>query len=115
MYVSARRKLQQTQAECIGYKTVDFDKINFASDSFDYIFNTVPENIFLPEIAGKIEGLYFELASAPYGIDKKYFESNKKSYIFAGALPGRYYPYQSAEKLAEITVQYLKTRNGGDQ
>ena len=38
----------------------------------------------------------------------------EKDYIDAGSLPGRYLSGSAAEKLAEITLEYINLRNGGD-
>ncbi len=114
VYVSARNRLQLTEAECFGYKTIEFDKMCSFLYIFDYVFNTVPENIFTLEDVCHIKGKYFELASAPFGARKEYFAGRENEYVFGGSLPGRYLPYSAAEKLAEITIKQINLRNGGD-
>lgn len=112
--VTARNPLQLMQAECVGYGTVEFERKKFCLQMFDYIFNTVPEIIFDQEEAGYMKGIYFELASAPFGVPKECFINKKEKHIYASALPGKYLAFSAAKKLAEITDRYLKLRNGGD-
>lgn len=114
VYITARNKMQKTEAECIGYKIIEFSKKNSFLYLFDYIFNTVPENIFTHDDVNHINGLYFELASAPYGVKNISFVSREEKFISASSLPGKYLSYSAAEKIAEITFNYLKLRNGGD-
>ncbi len=114
VYVTARNKLQLTEAECIGYKIIEFEKRGSFLYLFDYIFNSVPENIFSEDDVGHIKGKYFELASGPYGVNKEYFTNRENDYFDGGSLPGRYLCRSAAEKLAEITLEYLNLRNGGD-
>ncbi len=114
VYVTARNRLQLLRAGCIGYKTIDFKKRGSFLYLFDYIFNTVPENIFSQKDVAHIKGKYIELASAPYGAKKELFINRENDYIDGGALPGRYLSHSAAEKLAEITLEYLNLRNGGD-
>lgn len=112
--VTARNNTQLTEAECVGYKSVEFkDKSSFLH-CFDYIFNTVPENIFTFEDVNNIKGLYFELASSPFGVPSNYFAEKSKKYVFGGSLPGRFFSLSAAEKLADITVKQINKRDGGD-
>lgn len=114
VYVTARKILQLTEAECIGYKTIEFEKRGSFVYLFDYIFNSVPENIFSEDDVGHIKGKYFELASSPYGVNKEFFINDENYYYDGGSLPGRYLSRSAAEKLAEITLEYINLRNGGD-
>lgn len=114
VYVGARDKLQLAEAECTGYKAIELNKLSSFIYLFDYIFNTVPENIFTFDDVHHMKGLYFELASAPFGVRSEYFKGREKTYVCGGALPGRYLPHSAAEKLAEITIKHINLRNGGD-
>ncbi len=118
VYVSARSSLQLVSAECSGCKVIGFDKMSSFLFLFDYVLNTVPENIFTYENICHIKGKYIELASAPFGARREYFASKEDKYIFGGSLPGRYLPTSSAEKLAELTLkarpEHINLRNGGD-
>lgn len=114
VYVSARNSFQLNEAECIGCKVIEFNKKGAMLFLFDYIFNTVPENIFTSEDISHIKGKYFELASAPFGVRRELFAGRENKYFFGSSLPGRYLSYSAAEKLAEFTVKHINSRNGGD-
>lgn len=114
VYITARKKLQLIRAECSGYRVIDFEKRSAFLYLFDYIFNSVPCNIFSEEDISRYKGKYFELASFPYGVNKEWFCHRKSDYYDGGSLPGRYLSRSAAEKLAEITLEHIKFRNGGD-
>ena len=112
--VTARNPLQLLKSKCLGYKIIEFEKRSSFLYLFDYIFNTVPVNIFSEDDISHIKGKYFELASAPYGAHKAYFADRENDYSDGSALPGRYFSRSAAEKLAEITLKHINSRNGGD-
>ncbi len=114
VYVSARNKLQLTEAQCVGYKLIDFKKMSSFVYLFDFIFNTVPENIFSYEDINHLKGKYFELASSPFGVRREYFNGRDNDYIDGSSLPGRYLYRSAAEILAVITLKHINSRNGGD-
>ena len=114
IYVSARNNIQLTEAECIGYKTFELGKISSFLYIFDYVFNTVPHNIFSFEDINHFRGKYFELASAPYGVNREYFAGRDTDYIDGGSLPGRFLYLSAAKRLAKLTLKHINSRNGGD-
>ncbi len=77
--------------------------------SFDAIFNTAPIRLFDRERvrAMRKETLYFELASAPYGIDFEAAEELGLRVIRAEGLPGKYSPISAGKILAESVVHIL--------
>ncbi len=114
IYISARNDLQLTEAECIGYKIIELEKISSFLYLFDYIFNTVPENIFGFEDVNHFKGKYFELASAPCGVRREYFSGRDTDYINGSSLPGRFLYSSAADRLAKLTLKHINSRNGGD-
>ncbi len=114
VYIAARNKAQLEEAASRGFIPIDINRLSSRMLIFDYIFNTVPSNVFASSEIEHFRGKYFELASAPFGVNKEYFSKKNDYYIPGGSLPGRYFPYSSAEKLAEITIEYLYERKGGD-
>ena len=114
IFVTARKSLQCTKAECYGYKTVCFKEFGSRISEFDYIFNTVPENIFTAKDVAGFNGTYFELASYPYGVSQDLFSGEDNRYCFGGGLPGRYLPDSAAEKIASLTLAHIKPEGRGD-
>ncbi len=102
--ICARNVCQLTQAACIGFDTLMLKDISKKVHLFDYIFNTVPENIFtFSDIASIDSGAtYFELASKPYGAPATVFDELDKSYVDGSNLPGRYLSESAGERIAEF-------------
>jgi dipicolinate synthase subunit A len=90
-------------------KTINYKELENI-DKYDFVVNTVPQNIF-----GSLEnlkGLYYELASPPYGFDyNKLFnttdkmtnlkKTNNEKIVMCPALPAKYYPYDAAKVIYE--------------
>lgn len=92
VYVAARSREQRVEAELSGCKSISTEDINSTIYLFDYIINTVPSNIFTENDIScmKSDSIYFELASAPYGVNCQNFENKPMKYISGAALPGRF-------------------------
>lgn len=89
--------------------TISYEQAFNTIKDYDFIVNTAPKNIF-----GKLEnleGLYYELASTPYGFNfKEIFsnaennvskKSNKDKIIMCPSLPAKYYPFDAAKIIYE--------------
>ena len=65
VFIAARSPEQLTQAECLGYRALDIKNAGRLIYLFDYIFNTVPENIFSERDVSHIkdESIYFAVNS----------------------------------------------------
>lgn len=98
VYIAARNISKRHEAELFGLKAIDICDIERSVYIFDYIINTVPFGIFSSDSISNIkpDAVYFEVASKPFGAEKKDFENTGKKYVFAPQLPGRFYPEQSA-------------------
>ncbi len=109
VYVAARSENQLTQAECFGFKTTHLKNVSAEIYLFDFIFNTVPDNIFSESDISHInpDCIYFELASKPFGAKKELFESAGKQYVFGGGLPGKFVSYSAAEKIGELVENLI--------
>lgn len=102
--VCARNSCQLTEAESIGYETVKLNDVGRIIHTYDFIFNTVPDNIFtFSDIASMDSAaVYFELASKPYGAPVSVFEELDRKHIDGGNLPGRYLSESAGERIAEF-------------
>lgn len=109
VFIAARSPEQLTEAECLGYRALDIKNAGRLIYLFDYIFNTVPENIFSERDVSHIkdESIYFELASKPYGTDSEFFKTAEKKFVMGNSLPGRYVPYSAAGKICEFIEAML--------
>lgn len=101
--VCARRKVSLACAVCDGCSAVDTGELSKKIRRFDFIINTVPANIFTDEIVSKMSASqkYIELASAPYGTERKIADKYNIEIIDGSALPSRYCPESAGEYIAD--------------
>ena len=109
VYITARNKHKLSLAELSGYKTLDLSAVGDCCYLFDYIFGTVPVNIFKADDIKNMSDdcIYIELASPPYTAEKELFGVYKKRYICGASLPGRFLPMASGKLLAEFILSNL--------
>lgn len=107
VYVAVRSDKQTAEAEISGYDTFRLNAMKGSLFYFDYIFNTVPFNIFDEKDIRHLKGssVYFEIASKPYGADENYFSIHGKKYVSASALPGKHFPVGVAENIADYLTR----------
>ena len=96
--VTARRKESLEEA---GEPAVSMENLFQALPKADMLFNTVPAPVLDKNLLRMLrpKTLLFELASAPYGIDKNAAIDMKLSYHLESGIPGRCFPESAAEKL----------------
>lgn len=109
VYIAARNENQLTEADCLGCKTIHINNLNAVIYLFDFIFNTVPHNIFSESDISHIrpDCTYFELASKPFGAKKEHFEEKGKKYVAGGGLPGKFVAYSAAQKIGELVENLI--------
>lgn len=113
VYAAVRSRLAAAEAESCGLDVLKISQLKSTVFYFDYIFNTVPYEIFTSRDVRHMNAssVYFEIASEPFGARKEYFEKENKNYIFASALPGKYYPEAVAENITDYIVNLNKERS----
>ena len=106
--VAARNELQLKTAKLSGFQTINLKELRNLS-GFDFIFNTVPYRIFDEKTVSLADRkcVYFELASAPFGVDRELTQKYDIRYVQGGALPGKYLPISSAKLLKEYMEQFI--------
>ncbi len=104
--IKARSPKALLSAEMQGYGTSYLKYNENYLEEYDYIFSTVPTKIFSERdiLSMKDEGIYFELASYPYGADRNLFIKHNKKYLSGSALPGKYLPFASAKLIADFIL-----------
>ncbi len=90
--VCARREEARTKAQLDGCHVTEFSELSGSIRTYDFIFNTVPAQIFDENILRKMQSsqIYIELASAPYGADKNLASKNNIEIIDGSGLPSKY-------------------------
>lgn len=106
VFVAARREEALADAKSLGFETFSFSTLPATVFYYDYIFNTVPSPVFSQKDVTHVrnDATYFELASAPFGACEEDFNQSGKNYIFAGGLPGKYYPAAAAINIADYII-----------
>ena len=104
VFIYARRKEIQNEANSCGYMTVSLD----GSLSYDIILNTVPSIIFTNEIIESISDstVLFELASKPGGFE------NTLRVVDGGRLPGRILPKSASKIIFDTIIKHFPCEKG---
>ena len=107
--VAARSPKDLSLAETMGHDARNIDFIISNGTDADCIFNTIPCNIFNSEFIDKISDktLYLELASKPWGMNKKCAEGLGERYVAAPSLPGKYTPETAGIIIAETVCKFI--------
>ena len=111
--VYARREISRVKAESEGLKSIAPGELKDNVGKYDFIINTVPSNIFteteLSEMSS--EQIYIELASAPYGIDRKLMQKYNTETVNGSSLPSKYCPRSAGRDIAKVL--YTEFKKGG--
>ena len=102
-------ELEKAWATAYGYQTTTIEKLqNYYTKikQYDIIINTIPKIIFKEELKEiKKETLVIDLASKPYGIDRKIVEEENINFIEALGLPRKI----STNDISKIYERHHKT------
>lgn len=104
--IAARRAEQRTQAALDGFATVEIEKISEIISDFEYIVNTVPEEIFGDSLS-YAHGVFLELATLPNNPPK----NAKIKYIHGGGLPGKHYPETAGKYIAQAVKEIYRAKS----
>ncbi len=106
--VCARSEAARISARLDGNDAIDFSALSEKVRLYDFIFNTVPAQVFDQRVLEKMLSIqtYIELASAPFGVDKGLASKNNIEIIDGSALPVRYCAKTAGRYIAdEIALQ----------
>ncbi|MBQ9107013.1 MAG: hypothetical protein IJY56_03890 [Clostridia bacterium] len=105
--VSARKNRDMAEIELSGAKYINTSEIAKNANRFDLIFSTVPAKVFDYNLLKELKEmcLLIDLASAPGSADIKAVNELNIKYVFAKALPGRYFPLSSGEAIAKTVLR----------
>lgn len=97
---------EKAWATVYGYETTKIKNLKNTCTKFkqyDIIINTIPKQIFEEELKEiKKETLVIDLASKPYGINRKIVEQEDLNFIEALGLPGKSAPVTSAKYMKDM-------------
>lgn len=100
--VLARREISRAKAIADGNKAISQEELLQSVSEYDFIINTVPAEIFTEKELSNMSSCqnYIELASAPYGMNKRLADKYNIEIIDGSALPSRYCPCSAGGYIA---------------
>lgn len=103
IYVEARKQSDLALIDALGYKAIDLNYLGDYLDRFDFIFNTVPSQIFDGEKLSKVNKnvTIIDLASLPGGIDFDMARKLELNVDLCLSLPSKVTPISSAKYILE--------------
>ena len=110
VWAAARREKQRLLAASDGMHPIAIGEIRRILPDIDMVFNTIPAQVIGEEELQALQpgGWLLELASAPYGFDRKKAAEYGLNCDVLPALPARYAPYSAGLALKEAAVKLLK-------
>ncbi len=110
--VAARKEGDRAMARALGLEALDFPELPEALGNFDFIVNTVPEQVLGEAELGRIrrDALLLELASAPGGFEPHRAEELGLTALAAPGLPGLCAPYTAAELMRDCIYSIIRER-----
>lgn len=112
---SARNLKDKSMIQSKNYNFINTNKLKNAKNlqSFDAIFNTVPQVIVSSDILKKLskDVLLIDLASMPGGIDKQSAEKLNLKLIHKLGIPGEYFPKSAGEIIKNTIYEIIKEEN----
>lgn len=107
--IAARNKEKRALAALNGFNAVPLDALADILPSADFTANTIPAPLFDDALFSKMRAgsVYQELATLPETPQRQFAERYGVRYIFAGGLPGKYYPRTAGEYIAQTAGELI--------
>lgn len=98
-FVSARKQKDLSWISANGYTGIPFPELIHHINTFDIIFNTVPETVLDSQLLNEIKSstLIIDLASKPGGVNFEEAKKLEKKVVWALSLPGKTAPKTAGE------------------
>jgi len=109
VWIAARRQEQRLLAASDGMQPVELTDLPSAASQADMLLNTIPAQVIDTVVLRSMRpgSWLLELASAPYGFDRKEAQTLGLNCDVLPALPARYAPLSAAMALKQAVVQLL--------
>ena len=110
VWIAARRAEQRLVAECDGMHAVSMEEMRDVLGRMHMVFNTVPAQVMGErELQALPRGAWIlELASAPYGFDRKMVVQMGLNCEVLPSLPARYAPISAGMALKDAAVRLIR-------
>lgn len=103
IFVCVEDELESAWAKAYGFLTFKLDSLMFKIEKFNYIFNTIPKNVFCKEVLANLneDALILDIAKP---LEKK--EKNV-NFNYISGIPGKFKAKSSAEILVDLTLKKI--------
>lgn len=114
--VAARKEKDRAKVTNRNMKAISFAQIRDCAESFDFVINTVPEEVIGKNLLSRFrqDCVFLEIASKPYGIDVTSGENQGKKVIIASSLPGKYVAKSAGIFIADTISNIVKEEGIND-
>ena len=110
--VAARKEGDRAMATALGLEALDFPQLPETMADYDFIVNSVPEQVLGEQELNLVrrDALLLELASAPGGFDMRQADELGLKALAAPGLPGLCAPYTAAELMRDTIYSVIRER-----
>ena len=110
--VMVRRKELRPVIEEAGFGFVDMNDTSTNFEKYSYIFNTVPAPVIDETLINKLSKnvMIFDIASGEGGVDFKYCEDKDIFAIQCLGIPGREYPKEAGNAIADTIINDINLK-----
>ena len=108
--IAERKTENRAMAEILGLEALDFSELEGSIGDFDFIVNTVPQEVIAKAMLClcKSDAVLLELASAPGGFDRLFGENIGLKIIHGPGLPGKYSALSAALIIKDAVYRAIK-------
>ncbi len=106
--VAARNVKDIYSAQSLGYKTIDYARLDENVSKFDFLFQTVPFPILTDKVLINTRGLIIELSSKCAGTDSKFAKANSNRLIYCPGIPEKYSKEYAAKIFSDSVKNIIK-------
>ena len=111
VFVCTNNEDEKAWARAFSFSVFETSSLVFKVEKFNYIFNTIPKQIFNEDVLEALNEKAFILDITNVGIDLKNAKKKKINFEQILGIPGKFKAYSSGELLADITLKTAKKIN----
>lgn len=111
VFVCTNDEKEKAWAKAFSFSVFETKSLVFKVEKFNYIFNTIPNQIFNEDVLNALNEKAFILDITGVGIDLKKIKKENINFEQILGIPGKFKSYSSVKLLSEITLKVTKKIN----
>ncbi len=111
VFVCTNNEEEKAWARAFSFSVFETSSLVFKVEKFNYIFNTIPKQIFNEDVLNALDEKAFILDITNIGIDLKKVKNKEINFEQISGIPGRFKSNSSGELLTDITLKITKKIN----